>query len=772
MSDKPKIFGTCPAGCLWETVHKDDFLRSASIVKQTRAGDKFILEAGNTYKIKKQIDGDTSWGFCIDLVYTFTASTDEGIQPSGAVHNNALNTVAATAPTKYDDYLKFKVCGVTFDKTVVITIEVDGQKFDIDCGKPAGALQEYGCEVYAEVYDTIECYLVNEDATIEAKDGKSAIVRYSQYADGTDFTADWRSGQNYVGFSVAETAPTDKSEYTWVFVGNGGSQLKPEFANDTSECTDTSKLYVLPDGYIYAYMKKTVRVENNEYDPAYTDGLNKRIKSDGSVADYNGSYLTDYIEVDYAEEYNVTISGLASLAVSYSSIFIVDYFDASKTRLGYKTNAQLGINNDTASVLPTTFNLFEVSGLESTKYVRVKLGIKDSSTVITSADLTGLVISFEPKSRTTTTTEWHNTGHAFVPADYEDRIIAAEEQIEENTARIEVLEKADNGSVALPDYWQTAADEAVAKVKALQDSIGKYAVNFVWFSDLHYGDYNAKTKHFGKVCAYVMDKLEIPFAVNGGDTLTSAALSDKDTLLSYLESAKDLLSPIGDDRLMLIRGNHDDVYGSNYVNKVAPNTMWNRLHRFQANDFRRVFGGDGTYFYIDNIPQKIRFVFTNSHYYSGDEIDSGTSKNMTSGFGAEQLAWLENTALNFDNSTWDVVVFTHVPPTDETINNNNYLSQLDDGEAFRAAVSNTNVGLIGVFSGHCHVDECVFDSTFNQRVFTITTAGGTPYGGVSASDRVAGTTTEFAFDIVTVDRNSYTVYTTRVGYGSDREILN
>lgn len=30
-------------------------------------------------------------------------------------------------------------------------------------------------------------------------------------------------------------------------------QVKPEFANDTSECTDTTRIYVLPDGYIYKY---------------------------------------------------------------------------------------------------------------------------------------------------------------------------------------------------------------------------------------------------------------------------------------------------------------------------------------------------------------------------------------------------------------------------------------------------------------------------------------------------------------------------------------
>ena len=39
------------------------------------------------------------------------------------------------------------------------------------------------------------------------------------------------------------------------------AQLKPEFANNVSECTDTNKLYVLPDGYIYAYMRSTVYPE-------------------------------------------------------------------------------------------------------------------------------------------------------------------------------------------------------------------------------------------------------------------------------------------------------------------------------------------------------------------------------------------------------------------------------------------------------------------------------------------------------------------------------
>ena len=50
------------------------------------------------------------------------------------------------------------------------------------------------------------------------------------------------------------------------------------------------------------------------------------------------------------------------------------------------------------------------------------------------------------------------------------------------------------------------------------------------------------------------------------------------------------------------------------------------------------------------------------------------------------------------------------------------------------------------------------------------TAGWTPYGGFSVSDRVTGKATEFAFDIITIDRNSGEVNRTRVGHGADEAI--
>lgn len=45
--------------------------------------------------------------------------------------------------------------------------------------------------------------------------GPGTFIRYSRYSDGTDFTSTWEVGKNYIGVAVAQTAPTDKSAYSW-----------------------------------------------------------------------------------------------------------------------------------------------------------------------------------------------------------------------------------------------------------------------------------------------------------------------------------------------------------------------------------------------------------------------------------------------------------------------------------------------------------------------------------------------------------------------------
>lgn len=51
------------------------------------------------------------------------------------------------------------------------------------------------------------------------------------------------------------------------------NQLVPEFANSIAECTDTSRLYVLPDGYIYAYTSEWVNTGHAFVPADYEDRI-------------------------------------------------------------------------------------------------------------------------------------------------------------------------------------------------------------------------------------------------------------------------------------------------------------------------------------------------------------------------------------------------------------------------------------------------------------------------------------------------------------------
>lgn len=50
--------------------------------------------------------------------------------------------------------------------------------------------------------------------------GDSAFIRYSANSDGTGMTEERSEGQNYIGFATGQTAPTDKSGYTWLYLAS------------------------------------------------------------------------------------------------------------------------------------------------------------------------------------------------------------------------------------------------------------------------------------------------------------------------------------------------------------------------------------------------------------------------------------------------------------------------------------------------------------------------------------------------------------------------
>lgn len=255
-------------------------------------------------------------------------------------------------------------------------------------------------------------------------------------------------------------------------------QLEPAYANSVKECTDTTKLYVLPDGYIYAYTK----------DGGYTNLVSDAIDANGSVYNGNGyqdgSYLY-YSNFEATAQSGFTVTGfipfshtdiirMSGVTWTATNKSCIAFFDVNKRPLGsYIGNGYINpagadytsegimVNclTDKSNQSVTTADGVATFGMDfqtvdSTntsggasgragyhiKYVRISAQGSGADMVVT---LNEEIAGNEPSGYA-----WRNTGHAFVPADYEDRIVELEEKLDnlDDTIQeaLEEFSKSDN----------------------------------------------------------------------------------------------------------------------------------------------------------------------------------------------------------------------------------------------------------------------------------------------------------------------------------------
>lgn len=327
----------------------------------------------------------------------------------------------------------------------------------------------------------------------------------------------------------------------------------------------------------------------------------------------------------------------------------------------------------------------------------------------------------------------------------------------------------------VPDYWQSAVDTAVETVTLMQNVGGRDAVSFVCFSDSHVAAGSAV--YSGVLAGEILDRCHMPFAVFCGDA-AQEGMEEEEDLFASLAAAETAFLPIGRERLLQAQGSCDGACGPDYRYDVATAKIYDALFRRQEMDSRRIVGGDGTYFYIDFQPAKVRFLVLNSCW-----LQEGTSRY---GFGNEQLNWVISDALRFTEDGWALVIVCHIPPNLDTVfdgetllmvllafeNNVSYsYASGTEGEKDYLSVScdfsNSITGeIVGFFCGSTHKDEMT-ETVQGFHVVTITSDA-----DLSADDaeeeRVAGTDNEHAIDIVTINRGTGRVDLTRLGAGESR----
>ena len=210
-------------------------------------------------------------------------------------------------------------------------------------------------------------------------------------------------------------------------------QLKPEFAqseewlNDPANNADTTKLYVVPDKetgipYIFAYVYVEVTTEAENVIPKVGYTLNCRINSSGNVvADapaemgVTGAISAKAGDVIEVEGYYANSSYhqyLASYKGEANSTNIKGKITLNKTQ----HQPSFAITLD-AATFGTDFDNIRISG-----------NLTDELSVINLND-----------AETKTGYYWTNTGHAFVPADYEEEIIGVKKDVDRLTTEVDTL---------------------------------------------------------------------------------------------------------------------------------------------------------------------------------------------------------------------------------------------------------------------------------------------------------------------------------------------
>lgn len=260
-------------------------------------------------------------------------------------------------------------------------------------------------------------------------------------------------------------------------------QLAPEYANSIEECTDTTKMYVLPDGFIYAYMLTEI-----ETGPSYKNWLTYSVNQDGS--DYKGDNGEDGYRKGYrwsasskvekaATKYDcigyipvkandiIRIANVGDISPSTDGpMYATAYFYKSSfvqqegaTYLSNKDNQLISVENGVYT--------FAVPNNSTINWMKLTLMGVTADTIITINE------EITEGGGTATGYAWANTGHAFVPADYEERIVDLEKQTAKHTTDIENLK---TGAVNVTDITKWDAPIYDANIPVFQLSTEKAAM--------------------------------------------------------------------------------------------------------------------------------------------------------------------------------------------------------------------------------------------------------------------------------------------------------
>jgi hypothetical protein len=656
---------------------------------------------------------------------------------------------------------------------------------------------------------------------VEGIPGKSA---YS-YAQESGYEGTEESFTNDIN---PETIKAELSSYIATELAKR-AQLKPEFMELFSELEangDQTKLYVLPDGYIYAFLGKKI--------PPYVNQIPLATDNDGTV--YNG--------VGYAENsYLSSSTSKPSTKADYECIgFIPIGIGSSESAVGEQIIYMSGIgaktdsnfrfiiyDNDHENITNTTFtganllngymefqipyttdsigNVTSIDLTTLTAYLKRKEGkdpafIRISCPVITEASI--LTVNQPITSgEGSIVYSWTNTGRQFVPADCEPQMISLEMSVHDNTNAVNALEdqmilvktsiaEIRNGTSNVPVAVQNAASDLVDKAMSRED--GRF-IRFLISSDAHQKNDHALitkgTKELAQAHGEILNLIGVDFVANLGDIAWGSPTADNATVLEEAKTFnRFMLNNIRGEAQIWTEGNHE-------TDMLTVSQIQGLIYSHNKELIQDTSHWVEGYGYIDFENQKVRVICLNTNQATG---------NDSSGVSDAQLKWFAEIALNMEGKTdWNVITLGHHPISynNQTLVNNcartieafmngsNFSFTTNGGTSLAIDYSTRSCRYVGHFHGHAHAFSVVKMQKYNNGEYvelpaweicipnacyernnqylnngTYTERYSTPTTYAKSDEDGKRT----SFNLVTVCLDKRRIYADNFGAGIDREI--
>lgn len=242
---------------------------------------------------------------------------------------------------------------------------------------------------------------------------------------------------------------------------------QPTFVDSIDKMTDTTKVYVMPDGYLYGYRE----IENYNLLKPSEVSYSSRLQNDveGITTSTVHNLVTGWIPVKYGKYYGASILNNGDRVIGYgeSSSFIVrmNLQLADGSIVVYNNNDYTwrdntyGVGNYIIKILHENAVAMRVqfyiitSVNNATDFKLLEPMIVEGDSV---ADAYNKTINYEYISGDTeTTVEWRNTGLVYnQPVDYEERVIELESDVSNIQEHLAELESNIGNPLSASPYYR------------------------------------------------------------------------------------------------------------------------------------------------------------------------------------------------------------------------------------------------------------------------------------------------------------------------------